>query len=52
MNVIFNKAMLNGRFALLILLLSIYSSANAQTIKLATVAPEGSSWMVAMRAGA
>lgn len=52
MNAIFNKAILNGRVAFLILLLGIYSGANAQTIKLATVAPEGSSWMDAMRAGA
>jgi TRAP-type C4-dicarboxylate transport system substrate-binding protein len=49
---IFNKAILKGRFAILIVLLGVFSSANAQTIKLATIAPEGSAWMDAMRAGA
>jgi len=52
MNAIFYKAIPNVRFAILVLLLGVFSSANAQTIKLATVAPEGSGWMVAMRAGA
>ena len=32
--------------------LGLWSSASAQTIKLATIAPEGSSWMASMRAGA
>ncbi len=36
----------------LILILGLVSTANAQTIKLATIAPEGSSWMNSMRAGA
>ena len=35
-----------------LLLLGMVSAANAQTIKLATIAPEGSGWMNAMRAGA
>jgi TRAP-type C4-dicarboxylate transport system substrate-binding protein len=35
-----------------LLLLILTGSAWAQTIKLATIAPEGSAWMVAMRAGA
>jgi len=34
------------------ILLGLMSSAGAQTIKLATIAPEGSSWMDSMRAGA
>lgn len=34
------------------ILLGLLSTANAQTIKLATIAPEGSSWMNSMRAGA
>jgi TRAP-type C4-dicarboxylate transport system substrate-binding protein len=40
------------RFALTLILLGVMSSVSAQTIKLATLAPEGSSWMNAMRAGA
>jgi TRAP-type C4-dicarboxylate transport system substrate-binding protein len=35
-----------------LVLLVLTGSAWAQTIKLATIAPEGSAWMVAMRAGA
>ncbi len=35
-----------------LILLGLVSSASAQTIKLATIAPEGSSWMDAMRGGA
>jgi len=35
-----------------LLLLGMVTAANAQTIKLATIAPEGSGWMNAMRAGA
>ncbi len=38
--------------AVTLLLLVLTSPATAQTIKLATIAPEGSSWMTAMRAGA
>ena len=34
------------------ILLGLVSTASAQTIKLATIAPEGSSWMDSMRAGA
>ena len=41
-----------GRIAVGLLALGLWSSASAQTIKLATIAPEGSSWMVSMRAGA
>ncbi len=40
------------RFAIALILLGVISTTNAQTIKLATLAPEGSSWMTAMRAGA
>ncbi len=50
------KGNLNSRtatqlFAMLALLTAI-PVVNAQTIKLATLAPEGSSWMIGMRAGA
>ena len=41
-----------SRLGVIILMLGIISTANAQTIKLATIAPEGSGWMNAMRAGA
>jgi len=41
-----------GRLAGMAFMLCLLSTANAQTIKLATIAPEGSGWMVAMRAGA
>ena len=41
-----------GRFAITLLMLGLMSTASAQTIKLATIAPEGSSWMNDMRAGA
>ena len=37
-------------FALILLVLA--STASAQTIKIATLAPEGTTWMIAMRAGA
>jgi len=40
------------RCALALILLAMMSGVSAQTIKLATLAPEGSSWMNAMRAGA
>jgi TRAP-type C4-dicarboxylate transport system substrate-binding protein len=40
------------QFTIALILLGMISAANAQAIKLATLAPEGSSWMVAMRAGA
>ena len=35
-----------------LILLGVVATANAQTIKLATIAPEGSSWMDSMRGGA
>ena len=41
-----------GRIAIGLILLGLMSTASAQTIKLATIAPEGSSWMDSMRAGA
>jgi len=41
-----------GRFTTTLLLLAVVSVASAQTIKLATIAPEGSGWMNSMRAGA
>jgi len=41
-----------GRIAIGLILLGLVSTANAQTIKLATIVPEGSSWMDSMRAGA
>jgi len=41
-----------GRIATGLILLGLISTASAQTIKLATIAPEGSSWMNSMRAGA
>lgn len=41
-----------ARFTIALILLGVMSAASAQTIKLATLAPEGSSWMNAMRAGA
>lgn len=40
------------RIASVLILLGMMSAASAQTIKLATLAPEGSGWMNAMRAGA
>ena len=41
-----------GRIAIGLMLLGLMSSVSAQTIKLATIVPEGSSWMESMRAGA
>jgi len=43
---------LAGKIVAGLILLCLVSTANAQTIKLATIAPEGSSWMDSMRAGA
>lgn len=43
---------LAGRITVGLILLSLMSSVDAQTIKLATIAPEGSHWMDSMRAGA
>ncbi len=41
-----------GRIAITLILLGVMSHVSAQTIKIATLAPEGSGWMKAMRAGA
>lgn len=41
-----------GRIAIGLILLGLTTAAGAQTIKLATIAPEGSMWMDSMRAGA
>lgn len=41
-----------GQFVVGLILLCLVSAVDAQTIKLATIAPEGSSWMNSMRAGA
>jgi len=43
---------LTGQFVVGLILLCLISTVDAQTIKLATIAPEGSSWMNSMRAGA
>jgi TRAP-type C4-dicarboxylate transport system substrate-binding protein len=43
---------LAGGLITTLLLMSVVSTASAQTIKLATIAPEGSGWMASMRAGA
>ncbi len=52
----FKKNLLSRRFArplvIALLLMAVMSVASAQTIKLATIAPEGSGWMNSMRAGA
>lgn len=45
-------ARMAGRFLVALLATGLASTAAAQTIKLATIAPEGSSWMNDMRAGA
>ncbi len=47
-----DKGSLAQRLAIALLLFLVTSSVSAQTIKIATLAPEGSSWMIAMRAGA
>lgn len=52
MNNCLTKRLQGWRFAIGLILLGLISTANAQTIKLATIAPEGSSWMNSMRAGA
>ena len=41
-----------GKILLVLISLCLAPGASAQTIKLATIAPEGSSWMDSMRAGA
>ena len=47
---------MNIRFSTILIVLSLLfawpASSNAQTLKIATIAPEGSSWMIDMRAGA
>jgi len=48
----FKKGSLVRRIVVAWLLLGLTSAAGAQTIKLATLAPEGSVWMNSMRAGA
>ncbi|MCP4048972.1 MAG: C4-dicarboxylate ABC transporter [Gammaproteobacteria bacterium] len=52
----FKKNLLSRHFArplvIALLLMAVMSVASAQTIKLATIAPEGSGWMNSMRAGA
>jgi len=40
------------RFALISLLLALFSSAHATTFKIATLSPDGSNWMKELRAGA
>ena len=52
MNPWFKKGFPLRQFSSALILLGMVSIASAQTIKLATLAPEGSSWMNAMRAGA
>jgi len=47
-----DKGFMAARIVITILLTSLLSTASAQTIKLATIAPEGSGWMTDMRAGA
>ena len=42
----------SGRFVSALILLGLATVASGQTIKLATIAPEGSAWMNSMRAGA
>lgn len=46
------KASIVKLFVATLLLFVLAPSAAAQTIKIATLAPEGTSWMIAMRAGA
>lgn len=56
MDICFKKGFLdrlfNTHIVFTLILLGMVSTASAQTIKLATLAPEGSGWMNAMRAGA
>jgi TRAP-type C4-dicarboxylate transport system substrate-binding protein len=47
-----SKFLLVKQFAATLLLFALATSVSAQTIKIATLAPEGTSWMIAMRAGA
>jgi len=46
------KGSLAAKLLAILFLFVLAPSANAQTIKIATLAPEGTTWMVAMRAGA
>jgi TRAP-type C4-dicarboxylate transport system substrate-binding protein len=52
----FNKVLpsraFTGRYTIALILLGLMSTASAQTIKIATIVPEGSGWMNSMRAGA
>ena len=48
----YSARLITGLLAILLLVFGITPFASAQTIKLATLAPEGSGWMNAMRAGA
>lgn len=48
----FSARLFTGLFSVLLIMFGLLPVANAQTIKLATIAPEGSSWMNAMRSGA
>ncbi len=52
MNIQANNDALKKQLTVALLLILLTASASAQTIKIATLAPEGASWMVAMRAGA
>jgi TRAP-type C4-dicarboxylate transport system substrate-binding protein len=52
MNTYFTDKSTIRRIATMILAVGLVTTASAQTIKLATIAPEGSAWMNAMRAGA
>ena len=46
------KSMNRARLLSGLILLAMFSVSEAQTLKIATVVPEGSGWMVSMRAGA
>jgi len=52
MNLLHYRGFPAGRIVFTLILLCGMSIAHAQTLKLATLAPEGSAWMIAMRAGA
>jgi len=52
MNLLHYRDFPAGRIAITLILLCGMTIAHAQTLKLATLAPEGSAWMIAMRAGA
>ena len=46
------KGTLLKRLSTALLLFVLAAPASAQTIKIATLVPEGTTWMIAMRAGA